>query len=176
MRLNRTLVAILLCATTLTLTPAATAARTPQKGRAAKTQAPAPQTEITKEKIETIVLALEEASKKKEFTTILPYLAPDFRYRLEAGGQPPREANRAQYIEMVKLGASLTLDYTYLRKSLTIEVAADAQSATAQIEAFEMLRFPQGTVAGHSHGRTTFKIYKGKILISAMEGAVEYVQ
>ncbi len=176
MRLNKTLVAILLCVTTLTLTPAAAAARTAQKARAAKAQAPAPHTEITKEKVETIISTLEAAAKKKEFMAIIPYLAPDFRYKLDGGGRPTRFANRAQYIEMMELAATVTLDYTYLRKSLTIEVAPDAQSATMQIEAFEMVRFPQGVLAGHSNGRTTFKIYKGKILISAMEATIEYVQ
>jgi hypothetical protein len=67
------------------------------------------------------------------------------------------------------------LDITYLRKSLIITIDPDGQSATAQIEAFEMLTLAQGTVAGNSIGTTTFKIYKGKILISSIEGMIEYV-
>jgi hypothetical protein len=67
------------------------------------------------------------------------------------------------------------LDYTYLRKSLTVTIAPDAQSATAQVEAFEMLTVAQGTIAGNSINVITFKIYKGKILIASMEGTIAYV-
>jgi hypothetical protein len=161
----------------MTLTPAASAAaaaRAPQKTRA-KAQAPAPQTEITKEKIEAIVSAIEEAAKKKDFAGIIPHLAPDFKYKLDGGGRPTREANRAQYIEMIKLGFGLTLDYTYLRKSLTITIAPDGQSATAHTESFEMVTMAQGTVAGNATSLTTFKIYKGKIMIASVEGTVDYV-
>ena len=173
MHLNRTLAAILLCATTLTLPPAA-AARPSQKTRP-KTQAPAPQTEITKEKVEAIVSAIEQSVKKKDAAVIIAYLAPDLKYKLDGGGRPTRHANRAQYIKIVRLGFGLALDYVYLRKSLTITIAPDGQSATAQTEAFEMVTLAQGTVAANVVGTTTFKIYKGKILISSMEGTIEYV-
>jgi len=176
MRLSKTLAAILLCATTLTLpTATAAAARPSQKNRPSKVQAPAPHTEITKEKIEAIVAALEEAAKKRDFAAVVPYLAPDFQYKLDGGGRPTREANRTKYVEIIKLVSAVTLDYTYLRKSLTITVAPGGQSATARIDAFEMVTMAQGTVAGNSIGLTTFKIYKGRILISAMEATIEYV-
>lgn len=175
MHLKQTLAAILLCATTFALAPAANAAATSQKARASKAQAPAPQTEITKEKVEAIISAIEQSVKKKDTAVIISYLAPDMKYTLDAGGRPTRQANRAEYIQILKLGIELTLDYTYLRKSLTINIAPDGQSATAQAEAFEMLTTAQGTLAGHSASLTTFKIYKGKILISAMEGSIEYV-
>jgi hypothetical protein len=174
MRLNQTLAAILLCATTLVLPSAVAPVAAQQKARA-KTQAPAPLTEITKEKIETIVNELEQAAKKKEFAAIVPYLAPDFKYKLDAANRPTRHATRAQYVEMIRLSISVTLDYTYLRKSLSIEVAPDGQSATAHTEAFEMLTLAQGTVAGGSTSHMTFKIYKGRILISAMAGTLDYV-
>ena len=172
MRLNQFLAAILLCATTLTLPPAA--ARTPQKTRV-KAQAPTPQTEITKEKVEAIVSTIEQAVKKKDAAVLISYLAPDMKYTLDGGGRPTRHANRAQYIQIVRLGFKMTLDYKYHRKSLTITVAPDGQSATAQTEAFELLTLAQGTVAGNSTSLTTFKIYKGKVLISAMEGTIDYV-
>jgi hypothetical protein len=176
MRFSQTLAAIFLCAAALTLPPAnAAAVRPAQKARAAKAQTPAPHTEITREKIEAIISALEEAAKKRNFSAIVPYLAPDFKHKLDGGGRPTRHADRAQYILMMKLASEVTLDYTYLRKSLTITIAPDGQSATAHIEAFEMLTMAQGTVAGDSAGITTFKIYKGKVLISAMEGKVDFV-
>ncbi len=179
MHLNKTLAAILLCAASLTLPLAATAAAATvipsQKTRASKVQTPAPQTEITKEKVEAIVSAIEQAGKKKDIAVITAYLAPDLKYKLNGGGRPTRHANRAQYIEIIKLGFELTLDYTYLRKSLTITIAPDGQSATAQTEAFEMVTLAQGTVAANVVGTITFKIYKGKILISSMEGTIEYV-
>ena len=169
--------AILLCATTLTLAPAAaSSAPATQKARAkAQAPAPAPQTEITKEKVEAIISAIEESLKKKESAVYISYLAPDFAYKLEATGRPTREANRAQYVQVLKLGMAITLDYSYLRKSLTITVAPDGQSATAQTEAFEMMTLAEGTVAGNVSSLTTLKIYKGKILISAMESTIEYV-
>jgi hypothetical protein len=178
MRFSKTLAAIILCAATLTLPPAARAAaalRPAQKARASKAQTPAPHTEITKEKLEAIISALEEAAKKRNFNAVVPYLAPDFKFKSDGGGQPTRHANRAQYILMMKLASEITLDYKYLRKSLTITIAPDGQSATVYIEAFEMLTLAQGTVAGDSAGVSTFKIYKGKILLSAMEGKVNYV-
>ena len=178
MRFSQTLAAIFLCAAALILPPAnnVVAATLPaQKTRAAKAPTPAPHTEITKEKIEAIIATIEEAVKKRNFSAVVPYLAPDFKYKVDGGGQPTRHANRAQYILMMKLSSEVTLDYKYLRKSLTITIAPDGQSATAHIEAFEMLTLAQGTVAGDSAGTTTFKIYKGKILISAMEGKVNYV-
>jgi hypothetical protein len=159
------------------MTPATAAAartRPTQKARA-KAQAPAPQTEITKEKIEAIVAAFEQAGKKKDFAVILPLLAPDFTYKSEGNNRPTRRANRAQYIESIKLGSALVLDYTYVRKSLTITIAPDGQSATAHTEAFEMLTMAQGTVAGNATSLTTFRIYKGKIMIASMEGTVDYV-
>jgi hypothetical protein len=118
---------------------------------------------------------LEQAAKKKDVAVITGYLAPDFKYKLEASNRPTREANRAQYVEIVKLGLEVTLDYTYLRKSLTVTVAPDGQSATAQVEAFEMVTLAQGTLAGNVSSLTTFKIYKGKILISAVAASIEYV-
>jgi hypothetical protein len=176
MRLSKILAAILLCATTLTLPPAAVAARPSQKARArARAQVPAPRTEITRENVEAIVAELEQAAKKKDVAVITGYLAPDFKYKLEASNRPTREANRAQYVEIVKLGLEVTLDYTYLRKSLTVTVAPDGQSATAQVEAFEMVTLAQGTLAGNVSSLTTFKIYKGKILISAVAASIEYV-
>ncbi|HEV2801018.1 MAG TPA: hypothetical protein VGW12_11005 [Pyrinomonadaceae bacterium] len=177
MRLSpKTLFAIFLCAATLAL-PTTTAA---QKARAktnapAKAQAPAAHTEITKEKIEAIISALEAAAKKKEFSAITAYLAPDFKYKSGGGDRPLREANRAEYAEMLKLVTLVTLDYTYMRKSLTITIAPDGQSATAHIEAFEMVTLEKGTLAGHTTSFDTFKIYKGKILISAMEASMIYV-
>ncbi|HZG51116.1 MAG TPA: hypothetical protein VEZ40_03170 [Pyrinomonadaceae bacterium] len=174
MRLSKTLVALLLCAATFPLTPVAAAARPSQKARA-KTQAPATHTEITKEKIETIVSTLEQAGKKKDVAVIIPYLAPDMTYKLEGGGRPPRHANRAHYIELTKIGFALMLDHVYMRKSLTIKVAPDGQSATAQTAGYEMLTLAQGTVAGHTTSLVIFKIYKGKILIASMESAIEYV-
>jgi len=179
MHLSKTLAAILLCAVTLALLPVAAAAAGPsQKTRASsssRAQAPAPQTEITKEKVEVIVSAIEQSVKKKEAAVLIAYLAPDLKYKLDGGGRPTRHANRPQYIEIVKLGFALALDYVYLRKSLTVTIAPDGQSATAQTEAFEMLTLAQGTVAAHVTSVTTFKIYKGKILISAMESTIKYV-
>jgi hypothetical protein len=174
MRFSKTLAALLLCATTLASPSPALAARPSQKPRA-KAQVPAPHTEITKEKIEAIVSAIEESIKKRDAAVVISYLAPDMKYKLDAGGRPTRHANRAEYVQILKLGTEMMLDYTYLRKSLTITVAPDGQSATAHIESFEMVTLAQGTLAGNSVGLTTFKIYKGKILISAMEGTVEYV-
>jgi len=175
MRLSKTLTALLLCAMTLALPSSAVAAARPSQKPRAKAQVPAPHTEITKEKIEAIVSAVEESMKKRDVAVIISLLAPDMKYKLDAGGRPTRHANRAEFIQSLKLGAELMLDYTYLRKSLTITVAPDGQSATAHIESFEMVTLAQGTLAGNSVGFTTFKIYKGKILISAMEGTVEYV-
>jgi hypothetical protein len=174
MRFSNILAAILLCAATLTLPPAAVAARPSQKARP-RGQAPAPRTEITKETVEAIVAELEQAAKKKDVAVVTRYLAPDFTYKSEASNRPTREANRAQYVEVVKLGMAVTLDYSYLRKSLTITIAPDGQSATAQTEAFEMVTLAQGTVAGNVSSLTTFKIYKGKILISAVASSIEYV-
>ncbi|HEY9405619.1 MAG TPA: hypothetical protein VIQ24_23415 [Pyrinomonadaceae bacterium] len=174
MRLSRTIAAILLSATALALPPADASARASQKPRA-RAQAPTAQTEITKEKVEAIVAAIEESVKKKEINVTISYLAPDMKYTLDSRGQPLRHANRAQYIQLLKLGSEMMLDLTYLRKSLTVTVAPDGQSATAHIEAFEMMTTAQGTLAGNSASLITFKIYKGKILISAMEGKVVYV-
>jgi hypothetical protein len=177
MRFSQTLAAILLCAATLTLPPAAnaTAQRPSQKPRASKAQTPAPQTEITKEKIEAIISAIEQAAKDRNFAAIVPYLAPDFKYKLDGGGRPTRHANRAKYIELIKITSEITLDFKYYRKSLTVTIAPDGQSATAHLEAFEMLTVAQGTLAGDSSSLNFFKIYKGKILISAMEGTINYV-
>jgi hypothetical protein len=175
MRLSKTLAAILLCATTFTLPPALAAARPSQKTRASKAQTPAPETEITKEKVEAIISALEQAAKKKEMAVIVAYLAPDMKYKLEGEGRPTRYANRAQYIEIIKLGFAVALDYVYMRKSLTVTIAPDGQSATAHTEAFEMLTLAEGTVAGHTTSLITFKIYKGKILIASMEGTIQRV-
>ncbi|MCA1568444.1 MAG: hypothetical protein LC803_22900 [Acidobacteria bacterium] len=168
MRLNKIIVAILLCATTLTLPPLAAVARPTQKTRA-KAQTPAPQTEITKENVEAIVSGLEGAMKKKEIAVIAAYLAPDMRYKSQTANRPAIDLNRAQFLEVMELGLELTLDYVYLRKSLTVTVAPGGQSATAQTETFEMVTTAQGAVAGHSVGVINFKIYKGKILISSME-------
>jgi len=175
MRLSRTIAAIVLCATTQTLSPAAAAVARPSQKPRAKAQAPAAQTQITKEKVEAIVSAIEESMKKKDINVIISYLAPDLKYSLDSRGQPTRHANRAQYIQLLKLGSEMMLDLTYLRKSLSITVAPDGQSATAQTEAFEMVTTEQGTLAGNSTSLITFRIYKGKILISAMEGKIEYV-
>jgi hypothetical protein len=176
MRFSQTLAAILLCAAALTLPPANAAATRPaQRTRATKAPTPAPNTEITKEKIEAIINALEAAAKDKNFSAVVPYLAPGFKYKLDGGGRPTRHADRAKYIEMIKLTSGFTLDYKYLRKSLTITIAPDGQSATAHIEAFEILTLEQGTLAGDSTSLNHFKIYKGKILISAMEGTINYV-
>jgi hypothetical protein len=177
MRFSKTLAAIFLCAATLTLPTAANAATTrpSQKPRASKAQTPAPQTEITKEKIEAIVAAYEEAAKTKGIAVIVSYLAPDLKVKLVERDLTTRQVNRAEYIEMMKRGFENMLDYTYLRKSLTVTIAPDGQSATAQVEAFEMLTVAQGTVAGTSLNSITFKIYKGKILIASMEGTITYV-
>jgi hypothetical protein len=169
MRLSKTLAAILLCATTFTLAPPATAASRPSQKARARAQAPAPQTEITKEKVEAIISVLEQATKKKELAVIAAHLAPDMKYKSQTGDRPPLALNRAQLLEVMKIGLELTLDYVYLRKSLTVTIASDGQSATAQMATFEMVTTAQGTFAGHSVGVTTFKIYKGKILISSME-------
>lgn len=169
MRLSKSLAAILLCATTLTLPSSAAAARPSQKTRA-RAQAPAPEIEITKEKVEAIFAALEQAAKKKEIAVFAAFLAPDLKVKSQMGDKPAIELNRAQYLEVMKRGMELTLDYVYLRKSLTISIAPDGQSATAQTETFEMVTLEQGTVAGNVVGITTFKIYKGKILIASMEG------
>ena len=178
MRFSQTLAAILLCAATLTLPPAARAAnaRPSQKARAGKAQTPAPHTEITKEKIEAIVNAIEESVKKRHTAVLFSYLAPDFKYKLDGGGRPTRQANRAHYVELLELVMPLILDYSYLRKSLTITIAPDGQSATAHATGFEMTTLAQGTLAGHTTSLSTFKIYKGKILISATEATIEYVR
>jgi hypothetical protein len=173
MRLSQSLAAIFLCAAALTLPPAVSAAnaRPTQKPRA-KAQTPAPHTEITKEKIEAIVSVMEQGVKKKEVAAIAPYLAPDLRWRFRSGDKPVGYANREQYIANVKRGFELALDYTYLRKSLTISVAPDGQSATAQLETFEMMTLEQGTFAASSISEITFKIYKGKILVASVEGTI----
>ena len=168
MRLSNIFAAILLCATTLTLPPARAATRPSQKARA-RAQAPAPQTEITKEKVEAIVSELETAAKKKDVAVINAYLAPDMKYVSQMGDKPPLQLNRAQYAEVLKRGLEVALDYVYLRKSLTVTIAPDGQSATAHTETFEMITTAQGTIAGNVVALTTFKIYKGKILIASME-------
>lgn len=177
MRFSQTLAAILLCAAALTLPPHATAAAAPrqsQKARA-KAQTPAPQTEITKEKIEVIVKAIHQAAKEKNVDGIAPYLAPDLKFKSQGEGRPVVHLNRAQYVASIRLVFEQTLDYTFLLKSLTVTIAPDGQSATAQSEIFEMITFAQGTVAASVVGTTTFKIYKGKILISSMDGTVTHV-
>ncbi|HEY1403023.1 MAG TPA: hypothetical protein VGB05_02715 [Pyrinomonadaceae bacterium] len=168
MRLSKIVAVILLCATTLTFAPAARAARPSQKTRA-KAQTPAPQTEITKEKIEAIISSLEEAAKKKEVAVFAAHLAPDMKYKSQTGNNPVLNLSRTQYLEAMKRGFELALDYVYLRKSLTITITPDGQSATAHTETYEMLTMEQGTLAGHAVGLTTFKIYKGKILIDSVE-------
>lgn len=174
MRFSQTLAAIFLCAAALILPPADAhaAATAPQKARAARAQTPAPQTEITKEKIEAIVKAIHEAAKKKEAGAFISYLAPDMTFKSLAEGKPPMNLNRAQYVASLRLIFEQTLDYTILLKSMTVTIAPDGQSATAQSELFEMSTFAQGTVAASVVGTTTFKIYKGKILISSMVGTV----
>lgn len=168
MHLSKIPAAILLCAATLTPPPADAAAQAAQKTRA-KAQAAPTQTEITKENVEAIVSALEAAMKKKELAVVASYLAPDMKYKSQTADRTAIELNRAQLLEVMKLGLELTLDYVYLRKSLTITIAPGGQSATAHIESFEMVTTPQGAAAGHSVGVTTFKIYKGKVLISSMD-------
>ncbi|HEV7904688.1 MAG TPA: nuclear transport factor 2 family protein [Pyrinomonadaceae bacterium] len=174
MRLSQTLAAIFLCAAALTLPPAANAAaqRSTQKPRAAKAQTPAPQTEITKEKIEAVIAAIHKAAKEKDVDGILPYLAPDMKFKSLAAGRPPIHANREQYVANISRTFEHALDYTILLKSMTVTIAPDGQSATAQSEIFEMVTFAQGTVAANVVGTTTFKIYKGKILISSMDGTI----
>jgi ketosteroid isomerase-like protein len=176
MRFSQTLAAILLCAATFTLPPAAnavnTTARPSQKARAAKAQTPAPQTVITKEKIEAIVNDIHRAARGKDANGIIAHLAPDMKFKSLTAGRPPVHANRAQYVAGLRLAFEHTLDYTILLKSMTVTIAPDGQSATAQSELFEMSTFPQGTVAANVIGTTTFKIYKGKILISAMDGTI----
>ena len=177
MRFSKTLAAIFLCATTLTLQPStinAVALRASQKPRA-KAQTPAPQIEITKEKIEAIVAAIHQAAKKKDVALIIPHLAPDLKSKMEGGNRPPRQLTRAQYIESLRLGFELAVDYTCLIKSLNITIAPDGQSATAQTDIFEMITFAQGTLAANVTSTTTFKIYKGKILIALMDSTIEYV-
>ena len=161
-----------MCAATLTLPPANANARPSQKPRANKAQTPAPQTEITKEKIEAIVTAIHKAAKEKDAEGIIQYLAPDMKFRSVAAGRPPMHANRAQYVASLRLIFEHTLDYTILLKSMTVTIAPDGQSATAQSELFEMSTYAQGTVAASVIGTTTFKIYKGKILIASMDGTV----
>jgi hypothetical protein len=175
MRFSQTLAAILLCASTLILPSAAAANPHSSQKTRAKAQTPAPHTEITKEKIEAIVNAIEESVKKKHTAVLFSYLAPDFKYKLDGGGRPTRQANRAHYVELIKLAMPLILDYSYLRKSLTITIAPDGQSATAHATGFEMTTLAQGTLAAHTTSLSTFKIYKGKILISATEATIEYV-
>lgn len=172
MRFSQTLAAIFLCATTLILPSAATAARPSQKARANKAQTPAPQTEITKDKVEAIVKAIHEAAKKNDADAFISYLAPDMTFKSLADGKPPMHLNRAQYTASLRLIFEQTLDYTILLKSMTVTIAPDGQSATAQSEIFEMSTFAQGAVAASVVGTTTFKIYKGKILISSMVGTV----
>ncbi|HEX8422451.1 MAG TPA: nuclear transport factor 2 family protein [Pyrinomonadaceae bacterium] len=177
MLFRQTLAAILLCATTLTLAPAvnANAAARPSQKPRAKAQTPAPQTEITKEKIDVIVKAMHEAAKAKNVNGIAPYLAPDMKFISRGEGRPNLYVTRAQYLASLRLVFEQVLDYTYLLKSLNITIAPDGQSATVESEVFEMLTFAQGTVAASVVGTTTFKIYKGKILISAMDGTVTRV-
>jgi hypothetical protein len=173
MRFSQTLAAIFLCAATLTLPFAANAApRQPQKARASKAQTPAPQTEITKEKLEAIMQAIHKAAKEKNPDGIAPYLAPDMKFKSLATGRPPVHANREQYLASLRLSFEHALDYTILLKSMSVTIAPDGQSATTQSEIFEMVTFAQGTVAANVVGTTSFKIYKGKILIAAMEGTV----
>lgn len=169
MRLSKILAAALLCATTLTLPLGVEAAARPSQQTRAKAQTPAPQTEITKETVEAIVSAVETAMKKKDLAALAVHLAPDMKYKSQTGDKPAYELNRAQLLEVMKLGLELTLDYVYLRKSLTVTIAPGGQSATARTESFEMVTTAQGALAGHSVGVTTFKIYKGKVLISSME-------
>jgi hypothetical protein len=175
MRFSQPLAAIFLCAAALTLPPAANAVAAPlrtQKARAAKAQTPAPQTEITKEKIAAIIAAIHKAAKEKNMDAIAPYLAPDMKFKSLAAGRPPVHANRAQYLASVRLSFEHALDYTIVLKSMTVTIAPDGQSATAQSEVFEMITFAQGTVAANIVGTTSFKVYKGKILISTMDGTV----
>lgn len=178
MRFSKTLAAILLCATTLTLQPPAVnaqaAARPSQKPRAGA-QTPAPQTEITKEKIEAIVAAIHQAAKKRDVALIIPHLAPDFTCKSQAGDKPATYVNRAQYIQNIRLAFELAVDYTYLIKSLNITIAPDGQTATAQSDIFEMVTFAQGTVAANVTSTATFKIYKGKIVLASTDGTVTYV-
>lgn len=175
MRFSRTLAAIFLCATTLTLPYPVAAQRTSQKPRAGKEQTPAPHTEITKEKIEAIVSAIHQAAKNKNADIIAAYLAPEVKWKLEGGGRAPRFANRAQYVANLRLSMDHILDSTFLVKSLTVTIAPDGQSATAQSEVFEMVTFARGTVAATVVATTSFKIHKGKILITLMEGTITYV-
>ncbi len=185
MHLGQTFTAILLSAAALTLPPAATAAaaaatvRQSQNIRARASrrtqEAPVPQTEITKEKVEAIISAVEQAAKKKDIAALSAYLAPDLKFKSQWGDKPTLSINRAQYIESVRLMFEAALDYVYLRKSLTVTISPDGQSATAQTEAFEMVTLAQSTVAGNVVEVTTFKIYKGKILIAAMEGTTRPV-
>lgn len=179
MRFSQTLAAILLCATSLTLPPAsnantAAATRPTQKPRA-KAQTPVPQTEITKEKIDAIVKIIHQAAKEKNVDVMAPYFAPDMKFRSQAEGRPVIYANRAQYLGSLRLVFEQMLDYTSLLKSLSITIAPDGQSATVQSEIFEMATFAQGTIAASVVATTTFKIYKGKILISSMDGTVTHV-
>lgn len=172
MRFNQTLAAIFLCAIALTLPHPVVAQRAAQKTRPGKAQTPAPHTEITKEKIEAIVSAIEQGIKKKEIAAVAPHLAPDLRWSFHGGDKQVGSANREQYIANVRRGFELALDYTYMRKSLTIEVAPDGQSATAQLETFEMMTMAQGTVAASSVSDMIFKIYKGKILLASVVGTI----
>ena len=175
MRFSKTLAAILLCAATLTLPSASAANARPSQKPRAKAQTPAPHTEITKEKIEAMVTAIHQAAKNKNVDIIAAYLAPEVKWKLEGGGRPARFANRAQYLANLRLTMEHVLDATFLVKSLNVTIAPDGQSATAQSEIFEMMTFAQGTVAANVVGTTTFKVYKGKILITSMEGTVTYV-
>lgn len=180
MHFRQSFAAILLCAAIVTLPPFASPAAASQKARPRaqqpqQQQAPAPHTEITKEKIETIISAIEAAAKKKDVAVIASYLAPDMKFKLDGGGRPTRYANRAQYIEMVKIGIGLALDYEFIRKSTLVTIAPDGQSATAQTETFEMLTLAQGTITSNVVSTATFKIYKGKILIASMDGTITYL-
>lgn len=168
MRLSKTLAAILLCSATVSLPLVATASSS-QKARAGA-QTPAPQTEITKEKIDAIVSAIGRAANNKDAVAFVSYFAPDARIKIKAGDSPTAYLTRVQYVANLKRSFEVALEYQHLLKSLSITVAPDGQSATAQAEVFEMLTLAQGTVAAMSDSVLTFKIVKGKILITSMEG------
>jgi hypothetical protein len=130
---------------------------------------------ITEDAVLRVLAALDEAESKRDSAALSQHLADDFTITSKLpDGSVRARMGLAEYKHFLTDLFTEAADYKHSRGKVTVQVADDGKTATAQYETFQHAeRADKGNLAWSNLETDTFVLRDGKILLRTVETVVK---
>ena len=132
--------------------------------------------QIDKAMINSMLSEIDAAAQKKDPAVVVKYISPDAKItmHINAGGQKQvLKVTRAQYLELLQQGWTMSSNYQYQRSNTRIKIMDGGNKAIVTANVTESMNIQGQTVKGTSQETSTIELVNGRAMITELVGETE---